>query len=94
MLLDIAIQEEFPPALFGEATDDGDYRLELAHLPVKYAGLALPSTIRCQVRNARKHVCSHLISTLKHETTFETAKHTQTMSAAKAAIRTSRDSLH
>ena len=34
------------------------------------------------------------ISALKGETTFETAEHTQTMAAAKAAIQKSRDSLH
>ena len=94
--LEKAIQEEFLPALFGEAIEDGDYRLELAHLPVKYSGLALPNTVNSATPNhqASKDVCSHLISALKDETTFETANHTQTMATAKAAIRTSRDNLH
>ena len=35
-LLEKAIQEEFLPALLGEAIDDSDYRLELALLPVQY----------------------------------------------------------
>ena len=39
------MQEEFLPALFGEAIDDSDYRLTLAHLPVKYSGLDLPNTV-------------------------------------------------
>ena len=90
------MQEEFLPALFGEAIDDSDYRLELAHLPVKYSGLALPNTVNSTTLNhqASKDVCSHLISALKDETTFETAKHTQTMATAKAAIQTSKDILH
>ena len=68
--------EEFLPALFGEAIDDGDYRLELAHLPVKYSGLALPNTVNSAMLNhqACKNVCSHLISALKDETTFETTQ--------------------
>ena len=47
-----AMQEEYFPALFGEAIDDGDFRLELAHLAVQYSGLALPSTVHsnCQGR--------------------------------------------
>ena len=75
---------------------DSDNRPELAHLPVNYAGLALPSTVTSATlfHQASKDVCSHFISALKDETTFETAKHSQTMAAATAAIRTSRDSLH
>ena len=46
-----AMQEEFLPALFGEAIDDSDYRLELAHLPVKYSGLALPTTANSATLN-------------------------------------------
>ena len=51
-LLEEAMQEEFLTALFGEAIDkdDGDYPLELAHLPVKYSGLALLKN--SQFRNA------------------------------------------
>ena len=45
--LNHALQEEFIPALFGEAIDDNDYRLEL---PVNYSGLALPQL--SQFRNA------------------------------------------
>ena len=92
----MAMQEEFLPALFGEALGDSDYRLELAHLPVKYSGLALPNTVNSATLNhqATKDACSHLISALKEETTFETAKYTQTMAAAKDAIRLSKDSLY
>ena len=36
----------------------------------------------------------NLISALKDDTTFKAAKHTQTMATAKAAIQTSKDSLH
>ena len=93
-LLDRAIQEGFLPALFGEATDEGDYRL--AHIAVIYSGLALPNTVNSATptHQASKEACSHLISALKDETTFETAKHTQTMAETKAAIGTSRDRLH
>ena len=89
------MQEEFLPALFGEAVDDGDCRLEFAHFPVKYSGLALPTTVNSAALNhqASKDVCSHLTIALKDETTSEPVKHTQTMAAAKAAIRTSKDSL-
>ena len=76
-LLEKATQKEILPAPFGEARDDGDHRLELAHFPVKYYGLALPDAVNSVTPNhqARKDVCSHLISALKDETTFETADH-------------------
>ena len=45
------MQEEMLPALFGEATDDGEYRLDVAHLPVKYSGLALPNTVNSVTLN-------------------------------------------
>ena len=35
------MQAEFLPAFCGEEIGDGNYRLELANLPVKYSGLAL-----------------------------------------------------
>ena len=94
--LEMAIQGEFLPALFGETVDDGDYRLELAHLPVKYSGMALPNPIKTAKQNhqASKDVCSHLISALNDESAFETAVHTQTMAAAKAAIQASKDCMH
>ena len=63
---------------------------------MKYSGLPLPNTVNSAATNhqASKNVCSHLISALKDETTFETAPHTQTMTEAKTAIQTSKDSLH
>ena len=63
-LLGKAMQEELLTALFGEAIADGDYCLELAHLPVKYSGLALPNTANSETLNhqSSKDVCSHLIS--------------------------------
>ena len=90
------MHEECHHALFGEAIDKIDYRLELAHLPVKYYGLALPNTVNSATPNhqASKDVCSHLISALNDEPIFETAKHTQTMATAKATIRTSKNCLH
>ena len=57
------------------------------------------STKHSQFRNAESPIvklgkmCIHLISALKYETTFESAKHPQTMAAAIAALRTSRESL-
>ena len=45
--LEKAIQEEFLPALFGGAIDDGDYWLELV---VKYSRLALPNTANSALR--------------------------------------------
>ena len=90
------MHEECHHALFGEAIDKIDYRLELAHLPVKYYGLALPNTVNSATTShqASKDVCSHLISALKDATNFETTKYTQTMAATKSAIRTSKDCLH
>ena len=61
--LEKAIQEEFFPALFGEAIDEeGEYRLELAYLPQKYSGLALPNTVHFATPNPQAciDVCSHL----------------------------------
>ena len=63
---------------------------------MEYSGLVLPNTVNSATPNhqASIDVCSDLINALKDETTLEPAKHSQTMAAAKAAIRTSRDSLH
>ena len=68
---------------------------ERAQLQANYSGLALPNRVISATPNhqARKDVCSQ-ISAQKDVTTFETAKHTQTTATAKAAVRTSRDSLH
>ena len=44
-LLEKTMQEEFLPELLGEEIDDGEYRLELAHLPMNYSVLALPNTV-------------------------------------------------
>ena len=87
-----AMQEEFLPARFGEAIDDGDY----APLPVKNSGPALRNTVNSATLNhqASKDVCSHIIIELKGKATFETAEHTQTMAAGRAAIRTSKSRLH
>ena len=68
-------------------------QLERAHFPVIHSGLALPNTVKFSAtlsHQASNDVWSHLISVLKDETTFETGKQTQTMAAAKAAIRTSK----
>jgi hypothetical protein len=59
---------------------------------VKLSGLSVNSATRNH--HASKDVCSHLISALKEETTKKTSKHTQTMAAAKAAIRTCKENLH
>ena len=90
------MQEEFLPACFGEAIVEGNNRLEIAHLPAEYFGLTLPSTANSVTPNhqASKDACSHLFSALKDETTFETAKHNQTMAATNATSRTSKDRLH
>ena len=63
---------------------------------MKYSGLALLNTVNAATPNHQtsNDVCSHLISALNDETAFEIAKHTQTMAAAKAAIRASKDCLH
>ena len=63
---------------------------------MKYSGLALPTLVDTATPNhqASKDDCSHLISALTNETSFVmTAKHAQTMAAAKAPIQTSNDSL-
>ena len=62
-------EEAFLPSLFGGAIDDSDYRLELAHLPVKYSGLALPNTANSAAPNhqACKDFCSYRISALKDD---------------------------
>ena len=44
-LLEKAMLDDFLPALFEEATDGSEYRLELAHLSMKFSGLALLNTL-------------------------------------------------
>ena len=44
------------PALFVEAIDDGDYRLEVLHLAVKCSGLALPNTANSATPNQQARV--------------------------------------
>ena len=79
-LLETAMQEEFLPALFGEARDDGDYWLELAQ-PTSSEIVKTSSTKHSQFRNAESSSQDRCLQlSLKDETTFETAKHA---SAAK-----------
>ena len=54
--------------------------------------MAQPNTVNAATPNHRAiiDVCSHRISALNDATPFETASHTQTMAAAKAAVRTSK----
>ena len=79
------MQEEFIRAHFREAINDSDYELELAHLPVKCSGLALPNTVNSAALNhqASKDVCSHLQCALKMR---QLATHT-TMQLDQAQVR-------
>ena len=76
---------------FGKAIDDG----KRSHTFKRHIlDWLYQNTVNTATPNhyTQKHVCSHLISALENDTTFETD--TQTMAAAKAAIRTSIDWLH
>ena len=55
------------------------------HTFLKYSVLALPNTHNSATPNhqASKDVCSHLLSALKDETSFETVQHPLIMAAAK-----------
>ena len=84
-----ALYSTFLPALFGEPIDSDDPRLALAPLPVKHAGLALPSPVDSAAEHykASTLLCGHLLGALKGSHKFSSADHRSTISEVRAELR-------
>ncbi len=90
------ISSKFLPALFGASLKDSDPRLQLARLPVKQAGLALPSPVDTAESNYRDSTCavSHLLAALRGRQDFRSAYHLEVIATVKAAVLKRRTELH
>jgi hypothetical protein len=83
-----ALNKKFLPALFG-IEKVSDTKRQLACLPVKHSGLALPNSTTAAESNwkASTLVCGHLIAALRGRTDFRSADHANTMAQGKVVIR-------
>jgi hypothetical protein len=83
-----ALQEDFIPALFGNPQVD-DIPGQLACLPIKKAGLAIPDPTVTAVAShtASEVICGHIIAAIRGKAKFRSTDHSSTMSAGKAAYR-------
>lgn len=75
-----ALNDDFLPALFGTESVS-DTRRQLACLPVKHSGLALPNPTTTAESNwkASTLVCGHLVAALRGRTDFRSADHESIM---------------
>jgi len=83
-----ALAENFLPTLFGTGIQC-DTKRQLACLPVKHAGLALPNPTTTAESNwkASTLICGHLVAALRGTTDFRSEDHTSTMQSGKAELR-------
>ncbi len=82
-----ALAEKFLPSLFGNG-EQCDTKRQLACLPVKHAGLALPNPTTTAESNWKSStlICGHLIAALRGTTDFRSADHSATMQRGKAEL--------
>jgi hypothetical protein len=83
-----ALTTKFLPALFGAPDTDSTLR-QLACLPVKKSGLAIPNPTTTADENWTNStvVCGHLIAALRGTEEFRSADHNHIMSAGRAEMR-------
>ncbi len=72
-----AISDDFLPALFNDKIHESDKRWELAGLPVKHTGLALPNPTTSTESNyeASTLVCSHIVAAFRGIEEFQSEEH-------------------
>jgi hypothetical protein len=82
------LAENFLPLLFGNGKTC-DTKRQLACLPVKHAGLALPNPTTTAESNwkASTLICGHLVAALRGTTDFRSADHSSTMQSGKAELK-------
>ena len=70
-VIEEALAENFLPSLFGDG-EQCDTKRQLACLPVKHAGLALPNPLKTAETNwkASTLICGHLVAALRGRTEF------------------------
>ena len=91
-----AISQKFLPALFGASLEATDPRCALAGLPVKHAGLALPSPVATAEWNykASTLAVSHLFAALRGRVEFHTLDHQSVILAVRLALTARRNERH
>ena len=84
-----AIADIFLPALYGESLQNCTYRRNLASLPVKFAGLALPDPTATSESNyeASTLVCSHLLSAFRGSESFSSTDHKSVRTSVTAELK-------
>jgi hypothetical protein len=82
------LAENFLPTLFGNGKGC-DTKRQLACLPVKHAGLALPNPTTTAESNwkASTLICGHLVAALRGTTDFRSVDHSATMQSGKAELK-------
>ncbi len=89
------MSNRFLPALLNDKSLDGDikdHRKELATLPVKYCGLALPDPTKTAKTNleASELITGHLTGALRGRHNFNPAEHTMTCKSVRARLKKDR----
>jgi hypothetical protein len=83
-----AMNDKFCPAILG-IESVSETKQQLACLPVKHSGLALPNPTTTAESNwkASTLICGHLVAALRGRTDFRSADHANIMAQGKAEIR-------
>jgi hypothetical protein len=83
-----ALHYDFLPALFG-IEEVSDSQRQLASLPVKFAGLAIPDPTVTAATNwsASTVICGHIISAIRGTTIYRSADHLSVLKDGKAELR-------
>ncbi len=78
----------FLPALFG-VESVSDTQRQLASLPVKFAGLAIPYPTKTAERNwsASTLICGHIIAAIRGTTIYRLADHLSVLKSGRAKLR-------
>ncbi len=85
----LALEMDFLHALFGDNLINDNLPRQLACLPVKHAGLALPNPLKAAETNwkASTLICGHLVAALRGRTEFRSVDHAATMQSGKAELK-------
>jgi hypothetical protein len=84
----LAMHYDFLPALFG-VESVSDTQRQLASLPVKFAGLAIPDPTATAETNwsASTVICGHIIAAIRGTTIYRSADHLSVLKNGKAELR-------
>jgi hypothetical protein len=94
--VEVALSRTFLPTPFGDDYDDDDPRRDIACLPVKWAGLAIPNPTVAADANykASTLLCSHILAAFRGVDTFRSAKHKLVISEVKTELKLRNEAKH